>query len=117
MLRLLTLCISLLLCSSAIAQEWGQWGGPMRDFSLPANTVINPWGESGLESIWSSELGDGSSTIVTDGKMLYTIYRTYDGTTIGQEEIVAAIDAATGETKWQYKYAAEVPADRGWQGE
>lgn len=117
MLRLLTLTISLLLCGSLLAQEWGQWGGPMRDFSLPANTVINPWGESGLESVWSAELGDGSSTIVTDGKTLYTIYRTYDGETIGQEEIVAAIDAATGKTKWEYKYAAEVPADRGWQGE
>ncbi|MGH1365764.1 MAG: PQQ-binding-like beta-propeller repeat protein [Calditrichia bacterium] len=117
MKRLALSLLFFLISNTLIAQEWSQWGGPMRDFSLPKNTVVHPWGGDGLETQWTQDLGDGSSTIVTDGKTLYTMYRTYDGTTIGQEEIIVALDAATGNKKWDYTYAAHVPADQGWQGE
>jgi outer membrane protein assembly factor BamB len=52
------------------------------------------------KQLWKRALGEGYSGIAADGAMLYTMYRT------GNDEVVAALDAATGTTKWEYKYAA-----------
>jgi outer membrane protein assembly factor BamB len=45
-------------------------------------------------------LGKGFSAIVTDGRTLYTSFRD------GQDDVAIALDAATGATKWQTRYAA-----------
>lgn len=42
----------------------------------------------------------GSSSMVVDGKRLYTMYREND------EEIVIALDAGTGKTAWEFRYPA-----------
>jgi outer membrane protein assembly factor BamB len=50
--------------------------------------------------LWRRPLGDGYSSIVFDRGALYTLYRGDD------EEILAALEATTGETLWRYAWQA-----------
>ncbi len=91
--------------------EWRQWGGPHRNFMSDATGLANSWGESGPPLIWSRSLGLGHSAIVVDDGMLYTLYRPGAETRRrgGWEsrEFVVAMDAETGETRWEYEYPSE----------
>lgn len=105
-LRLSALVVIVLSGISANAEspdrDWTQWGGPDRNFTI-ANSpkLIDAWPASGPKEMWRRDLGDGYSTIVSDGKMLYTMYRN-----ASDEEVVVALNAATGAIAWEYKYAA-----------
>jgi outer membrane protein assembly factor BamB len=61
---------------------------------------LNPWPDSGPKVLWKRPLGPGHSGILVDGGTLYTMYRQ------GDDEFVIALDAATGKTIWEFKYAA-----------
>ncbi len=81
--------------------NWPQWGGPNRDFTTTSAGLASSWPEEGPKQLWSRELGDGFSTIVSDGARLYTLYRGED-----EHEVVIALEPASGKTVWEYKYAA-----------
>ncbi len=83
-------------CSARVAQ-WPQWGGPHRDFTVETTGLAETWPEDGPPKLWHRELGDGYSTILVDGNVLYTMYR------IGEDEFTVALDARTGETIWEHK--------------
>jgi outer membrane protein assembly factor BamB len=85
--------------AKAVAAVWAQFGGPHRNFVADTTTVA-PWTEKGPREVWSRSLGEGYSAIsVYDGK-LYTMYRQ------GDQEVVIALDAASGKTQWEFPYAA-----------
>jgi outer membrane protein assembly factor BamB len=96
---------------SSAAGEWRQWGGPDRNFTSGATSIADSWPEEGPPVIWSRPLGLGHSAIVVDDGRLFTMYR--PGTEISRkgpweaEEVVVAMDAATGETIWEHAYASE----------
>ena len=70
------LAILLLLPFALEAQPaWPQFGGPNRDFTAPAAAVAGKWPATGPKLLWSQPLGEGYSTISTDGKLLYTMTR------------------------------------------
>jgi len=79
---------------------WPQWGGPARNFIAEAPGLASSWPAAGPRRIWQRPLGDGFSAIVTDGTTLYTLYRQ------GGDDVAVALDAATGATRWETKYAA-----------
>ncbi len=85
-----------------------QWGGPNRDFLVPSGSLADAWPEGGPPVIWSRPLGNGHSAVVEDEGRLFTMYRT--GNPRGRqgpwdaEEIVVALDAATGRTVWEHRY-------------
>ena len=79
---------------------WPQWGGPSRNFVIPAADLATSWPEGGPRRLWQRPLGDGFSSIVTDGATLYTLYRD------GADDVAVAMDAATGRTLWDARYAA-----------
>lgn len=93
-----------LVCSSASAAraqgEWPQFGGPARNFVAKAKGLAAAWPEKGPKQLWSRPLGEGHSSIVADGAALYTMYSQ------GEQEVVVALDAATGKTLWEHKYEA-----------
>jgi outer membrane protein assembly factor BamB len=71
--------------------------------------------------VWSRPLGEGYSAIVVDGGTLFTMYRPVKGVvatvlsklTGGSDsdpEVVAALDAATGATRWEHSYPAPILA-------
>ena len=88
-----------LLIPSAAAATWPQWGGPHRNFVTDAALAAS-WPAAGPAQLWRRPLGDGFSAIVSDGQTLYTLYRS------GEDDVVVALDAATGKTRWETKYAA-----------
>src|SRR5687768_2163240 len=99
MLRLLLMVLAAVV-PPAGAGEWTQWGGPSRDFRIAAPPAISTsWPSSGPPRLWHRALGDGYSSIVAADNTLYTMYRR------GSQDVVIALDAASGKTVW------EVPVD------
>jgi outer membrane protein assembly factor BamB len=89
----------LLFASPSVAQDWTQWRGPSRDGVIPAAVIPKPWPKSTKRS-WSVDIGEGySSPVVANG-------RAYLHSRRDPEEIVTAIDLASGKILWQQKYAA-----------
>jgi len=79
---------------------WPQWGGPARNFHVDAGSIARIWPESGPRQLWRRSLGEGYSAILVDGNVLVTMYRS------NEREVVVALDAETGITKWEFAYAA-----------
>jgi outer membrane protein assembly factor BamB len=88
------------LSGSDAGTAWPQWGGPNRNFVTGPADLAASWPAAGPRRIWQRALGDGFSSIVTDGATLYTLYRD------GADDVAVALDAATGATRWATKYAA-----------
>ena len=84
----------------AQSADWMQWGGPHRNFKSDAKGLAAAWPASGPRRLWSRELGDGYSSIVVDDGKLFTMYRK------GEQDVVVALEAATGKTVWEYIYDA-----------
>lgn len=88
--------LSFLFADTTPSGPWSQWGGPGRDFHAPPAKLAESWPAGGPKQLWSRQLGDGFSAVVTDGKTLYTMYRGD-----GNQNIAAAIDPANGKTLWE----------------
>lgn len=89
--------VALLLATPAAAADWPQWRGPGRDglaAAAPAKWAAAP------KKLWSVELGPGHSSPVVAGDRVVQHFR------IGEEEVVAAFDLATGKELWRDRYAA-----------
>ncbi len=80
--------------------DWPSWGGPNGNFVVDGKGLPATFAASAPKRLWQRNLGEGYSSIVTDGALLYTMYRR------GNEEVVVAIDPAAGATKWEYAYDA-----------
>jgi outer membrane protein assembly factor BamB len=80
------------------AQDWPQWRGPNRDgattFSVPGS-----WPDR-LEPQWQVEVGSGHATPVLVGDAVYMFTR------VEEDEVMTALDARTGERRWQTSYPA-----------
>jgi outer membrane protein assembly factor BamB len=92
----------LLMTTAALAQssDWAQWGGPQRNFISDAKGLASTWPATGPRRLWQRALGEGYSAIAVERGMLFTMYRK------DENEIVIALDAATGKTVWEFSYAA-----------
>jgi outer membrane protein assembly factor BamB len=89
--------------------SWLQWGGPARNFMSDAKGLASSWPAGGPKKLWSRALGEGHSSILAENGRLYTMYRQITRVAQGptkHEEVVAAFDAATGKTLWEFKYPA-----------
>jgi outer membrane protein assembly factor BamB len=111
------LAASLARGASGQSPSWTQWGGPTRDFKVVGSGIAKDWSSDGPKTLWSRELGEGYSSIVSDGRVLVTMYRPVRGllsAMVGKmmaasdPEAVIAIDAATGRTLWEFSYDAPV---------
>jgi outer membrane protein assembly factor BamB len=78
--------------------DWAVWGGPTRNFQSPAKGLASSWPAGGPRKLWSRPLGEGFSPAAIEGNRLYTTYSSRG------REVVVALDAATGNTIWQYRY-------------
>ncbi len=79
------------------ADSWPQWGGPSRDFTVKSDKLADSWPEDGPPKLWSRPLGDGYSSIISDGDLIFTMYRP-DLTS--EQEVIIAMKATTGKTVW-----------------
>jgi outer membrane protein assembly factor BamB len=88
------------LDAQAVDGEWRQWGGPTRNFRVATARVSRTWPESGPRQTWRRPLGEGYSSVLAAGDTLVTMYRR------GDSEVVIALDAASGKTRWEHAYPA-----------
>ena len=89
-----------------VSASWAQWGGPTGDFKAETSGLADKWPEGGPKQLWSRDLGDGYSCIVHDGERLYTMYRPVDEEKNKTDELIVALDPATGKTIWELEYDA-----------
>jgi outer membrane protein assembly factor BamB len=94
--------------TTSAARDWLQWGGPGRNFMSESKGLASSWPAGGPKKLWSRTLGEGHSSIVVEAGRLYTQYRQINRSPAGtmHEEVVAAFDAASGKTLWEFKYPA-----------
>jgi len=81
------------------AGDWPQWRGPNRDGSLTAFTEPKSWPEQ-LTKRWQIEVGTGYATPIVVGNRVYAFSRQQEN------EVMRAIDVATGKVVWETSYAA-----------
>ena len=94
------LFLSMTTAALAQSSDWTQWGGPQRNFISDAKGLAATWPATGPRRVWQRALGEGYSAIAVERGMLFTMYRK------DENEIVVALDAATGKTIWEFSYAA-----------
>jgi outer membrane protein assembly factor BamB len=98
------LCLAAGAAFGAEPADWPQWGGPHRDFTVESSGLAESWPAGGPPRLWSRPLGEGYSGIAVEDGRLYTMYR--ERRRGVDREVVAALDAETGETLWEHAYAA-----------
>jgi outer membrane protein assembly factor BamB len=103
-IRALWLCLAAVVVVGAqspraAGDRWPQWRGPARSGVLTADEAPAKWPET-LTKTWSVEIGEGySSPIAGDGRVFVHARRDPD-------EVITALDLATGTIAWTQKYAA-----------
>jgi outer membrane protein assembly factor BamB len=95
----LALGVWLLVVGSSVSADWPQWRGPNRDGGSVTFAEPAQWPEK-LTQRWKIPVGGGHSSPVLVGSRVYLHSRQQEN------EIVSALDAATGKTIWQDRYPA-----------
>ena len=99
--RMATLFVLAALASAPFAQagDWPQWRGPNRDGAAPGGELpaVLP---TTLHQLWKVYVGGGQSSPIIVGDRVFVHARQ------GEEEVVLALSAATGEELWRHGYAA-----------
>jgi len=78
-------------------QDWTQWRGPNRDGTVVSFTAPRTWPEQ-LTQRWKIEVGLGYATPLLVGDRIYLFSRQ------GENEVMSALEAATGKVLWQTGY-------------
>src|SRR3954463_8596800 len=83
---------------AAASTDWPQWRGPTRDGSVGA-ALPTQWPEA-LKKRWETPVGTGHASPVVSGNRVVLIARE------GDQEIVRALDVASGKEIWRAAYPA-----------
>jgi outer membrane protein assembly factor BamB len=96
---LLLSAITAVAAAQSAGPDWPQWRGPRRDGTLTAFTEPKVWPDA-LKQQWKITVGEGYATPILVGDRVYQFSRQ------GENEILRAIDAASGKVIWEKSYAA-----------
>lgn len=104
--RWVTLGLLATLSLSALAADWPQFRGENRDGLTKETGLLNEWPQGGPKLVWKADgLGEGYATpSVAKGRIYGMGLR-------GSEEVVWALDAATGKEVWHTRIAGETPLE------
>ncbi len=91
--------LTVALASTASGQDWPQWRGPRRDGEVPSFREPAKW-PSQLNQRWKVEVGTGYATPLVIGDRVFSFARQ------GEEEVMTALDAASGKVVWRSAYTA-----------
>src|SRR5262245_37006125 len=84
----------------ASAADWPKFLGPNGNNISAETNLVDRWTEKGPAIVWDKAIGSGYSAPSVQGDVLVLHHR------LGDEEIIEAMDATNGKSKWQYKYAS-----------
>jgi len=102
---ILALIGTLTLTPEATSQDWPQWRGPTRDGSATSFSEPAVWPEQ-LTKQWAVSIGQGYATPILIGEQIYTYTRQ------GQEEVMMALDAKSGDILCRTAYPAKFNMNR-----
>jgi outer membrane protein assembly factor BamB len=85
--------------STASAQDWPQWRGPNRDGAVASFRAPASWPER-LREKWKIDVGWGYATPLVVGERVYVYTRQ------GEEEVLTALAADSGDLLWRSSYPA-----------
>jgi len=95
----------------ANADDWPQILGPNRDGRADGESLAEAWPESGPPAVWQKPVGTGFAGVAVAGSSAVVFHRQ------GNEEVVEALDAATGNRRWRFasptSYTATIVEDDG----
>ena len=99
-LTLLLILQSHAVAAEAPAEDWPEFLGPRGDNTSAETGLLERWPAKGVPILWQKEVGSGySAPSVRDGRLVLH-HR------IGEEEIIQAFDATTGQPGWRYAYSS-----------
>jgi outer membrane protein assembly factor BamB len=90
--------LMVLLTLALSAQDWPQWRGPNRDGAVSSFQEPKAWPEM-LSQQWKVEVGLGYATPLIVGNRLFLFTRQKD------DEVMTALEAASGRVAWSVRYA------------
>jgi outer membrane protein assembly factor BamB len=85
------------------AQDWHQWGGPQRDFSIPDYNFDSATEFASIKEAWHVKIGSGNSGICVHGKIAFVCF------TRNNQECVVAYSIADGREIWKRKFDVKTP--------
>lgn len=88
-----------ILLLAALLQDYPQWRGQNRDGSASGFTEPKVWPEK-LTLRWKVSVGEGYATPIVMGGTVYSFTRQ------GDDEVLMALDSATGKIIWRTSYPA-----------
>lgn len=91
---------------TAAPGDWPQWRGPNRDGGVGSFAVPATWPEQ-LTRRWKVEVGLGYATPLVAGNRIYMFSRQ------GDDEVMSALDAATGSALWKTAYPVSFTMNSG----
>ncbi len=101
----LCLSLTLTLTLTLLAADWPQLHGPARDGHSPETKLNWNWPKDGPKVVWKLNIGTGWAGPVVVGETLILFHR------VGDNEIVACLNPATGKEKWKYDYRTKYRDD------
>jgi outer membrane protein assembly factor BamB len=92
-------CLVIVTAQPALAQNWPQWRGPLRDGAVADFIAPSVWPEK-LKLRWKVSVGSGVSSPVADAGKVWIHSRK------GDDEVVSCLDLKTGKPLWSKSYPA-----------
>ena len=108
-MRALTAALGVILAAPAIlaTQDWPQLLGPGRNGIYTGPPIVASFPRSGPPQVWQREVGAGFAGPAVSAGTLVLFHR------VNNREVVEAMDAATGKTRWTFDYATSYRDDFG----
>ena len=95
------------LAVNAFAADWPQFLGPNRDGVYTADDLAETWPPQGPSQVWERAVGEGySNPVVAKGRVIL-FHRE------GDQDVVEALDAETGDEIWSFSYSTDYRDDFG----
>ncbi|MFN3160869.1 MAG: PQQ-binding-like beta-propeller repeat protein [Rubinisphaera brasiliensis] len=106
-------CLSLLVPSLAMADDWPSWMGPQRDNVWRETGIVDSFPASGPKVLWRTPIAGGyAGPAVANGRVYVTDYVTADDVKVANfqraefsgTERVLCLDEKTGKEIWKHEY-------------
>jgi outer membrane protein assembly factor BamB len=87
----------------ALAQDWPRFLGPEGNGTSTETGLLAAWPTNGPPLVWEKEVGSGYSAPSILEQTLVIHHRPK----LKEEEVVEALEARTGKTRWRYSYPSQ----------
>ncbi len=97
--RIFAVALTFAAAATLAAQDWDQWRGASRTGVTTSFTPPAKWPDKPVRA-WQVKIGAGHSSPIVAGGRVYQLSR------LGEQEVVTALDVASGKQLWQQRYDA-----------